>query len=76
MSGPGLLTLAGNNAYSGSTTITAGALSIGNGGTGESLASPGISDSGTLVFNHSDALDLQRRHQRQRPPDQVRARVC
>ena len=53
--GPGNLTLAGNNTYSGSTTITAGTLSIGNGGAGASIGSTSaIVDNGTLVFNHSD----------------------
>ena len=54
--GAGLLTLTGSNAYSGNTTISGGTLSIGNGGSGENLASTSISDSGALVFNHSDAL--------------------
>ena len=31
-------------------------LSIGNGGTGEYLASPSVADNGAIVFNHSDAL--------------------
>ena len=54
--GTGALVLAGSNAYTGNTTISAGTLQIGNGGSGESLASPTISDSGTLVFDHADAL--------------------
>ena len=38
--------LTGNNSYTGTTTLSAGTLSIGNGGSGEFLASPTIADSG------------------------------
>ena len=48
--------LAGSNSYSGATTISGGTLQIGNGGSGEYLASPTISNSGALVFNHADTL--------------------
>ncbi len=55
--GSGALTLAGSNTYTGATYISnVATLSIGNGGTGEFLASPSVSDSGTLAFNHTDAL--------------------
>ena len=50
------LILTGANSYSGSTTISAGTLAIGNGGSGESLASTPILDSATLIFNHNDTL--------------------
>ena len=51
--GPGGLALAGNNNYTGGTTISAGTLLIGSGGTTGSLAG-NVTDNGTLVFNRSD----------------------
>jgi autotransporter-associated beta strand protein len=54
--GGGVLALTGSNAYSGSTTVTGGTLQIGNGGSGEFLASPSVSNSGVLAFDHADAL--------------------
>ena len=56
LNGNGTQILAGSNTYSGATTISAGTLQIGNGGSGEYLASPTISNSGALVFNHADTL--------------------
>ena len=50
------MTLSGSNAYSGATTVNVGTLQIGNGTSGEGLASPTISNSGALVFNHADTL--------------------
>ena len=53
----GNVVLPGNNTYTGGTTIgPVGSLQIGNGGTGEFLASPTVADSGAIVFNHSNAL--------------------
>ena len=43
------------NSYSGGTTITAGTLQIGNGGTDGSIAGDVI-DNGTLAFNRSDDM--------------------
>ena len=55
--GAGTLVLVGNNTYTGGTTINAGTLQIGNGGSTGSLSATGtISNNGTLVFNRSDSL--------------------
>ncbi len=58
VSGAGTLILAGDNSYTGSTTVTGGTLEIGAGGAGASLASPSVSLSGstTLAFNDSDSI--------------------
>ena len=50
------LTLTASNTFQYTTTISAGTLQVGNGGSGEYLASQGVSNNGTLAFNHSDAL--------------------
>ena len=56
--GSGILTLLGDDGYSGGTTVSGGTLQVGNGGSGETLTSGTISlsNSAALVFNHSDAL--------------------
>ena len=56
--GSGILALTGNNTYTGPTTVGAGTLYVGTGGSGESLASPTITlcNNTTLVFSHADAL--------------------
>jgi autotransporter-associated beta strand protein len=59
-SGPGTLTLSGSNSYSGATTVTAGTLQIGNGGTS---GTPGsgpvtIASGATLTLNRSDDYAL------------------
>jgi fibronectin-binding autotransporter adhesin len=44
------------NTYTGPTNITAGSLQIGSGGSGETLASLSIGDSGALIFSHTDSF--------------------
>ena len=51
--GAGGLTLTGNNAYAGGTTISAGTLQLGNGGTTGSIIGD-VANSGVLSFNRSD----------------------
>lgn len=53
--GAGTLILYGNSTYTGTTTVSAGTLQIGNGGSTGSLATSGVVNNGTLVFNRSDA---------------------
>ena len=56
--GTGTQVLSGNNTYSGSTTVNGGTLQIGDGGSGEALASASITmnNGATLAFNHTDPL--------------------
>lgn len=55
--GNGTLTLTGNNTYTGLTTLSAGTLQIGEGGTSGSVAGD-IANAGSLVFNRADTLTL------------------
>ncbi|WNJ88945.1 autotransporter-associated beta strand repeat-containing protein [Bosea sp. 685] len=55
--GTGTLILTGTNSYTGSTTISAGTLQIGNGGTTGSIAGDITNDS-VLAINRTDALTL------------------
>ena len=56
-SGSGALILTGANAYTGTTTITAGTLQIGEGSTTGALSSSSaISNNATLAFNRSNTL--------------------
>jgi autotransporter-associated beta strand protein len=54
-SGAGTLTLTGANTFSGATTVSAGTLQIGSGGTSGSLAG-NITNNAAVAFNRSDAL--------------------
>ncbi len=60
--GAGTTVLAANNTYAGTTTISAGTLQIGNGGTAGNLVAGGatnnVVDNGTLDFNRSDFLTV------------------
>ncbi|MDQ8728877.1 autotransporter-associated beta strand repeat-containing protein [Bradyrhizobium sp. LHD-71] len=53
--GSGTLTLTGNNTYTSGTTISAGTLQIGNGGTSGSIVGD-VVNNGVLTFNRSDDL--------------------
>ena len=53
--GTGTTILIGNNTYTGVTTISAGTLQVGNGGTTGSI-SESVVDNGTLVFDRSDSF--------------------
>ncbi len=44
------------NTYTGPTNITAGSLQIGSGGSGQTMPSLSIGDSGALIFNHTDSF--------------------
>ncbi len=54
-SGAGTLTLTGTNTHTGGTTVSAGTLQIGNGGTSGSLTGD-VTNNAALIFNRSDAL--------------------
>jgi len=66
-SGEGTLTLTGNNKYNGVTTVNAGTLQIGDGGTTGSVSGYGLSvtphivNNGNVTFNRSDAYSYNGR---------------
>ena len=58
MAGSGTTTVTSNNSYSGPTTINAGTLQVGNGGTTGTLGSGNVANNSSLTFNRSDAVTL------------------
>ncbi len=57
-SGAGTLVLSANNTYTGTTTISAGVLQVGTGGTTGTLGTGNVTDSGQLIINRSDAYTI------------------
>jgi fibronectin-binding autotransporter adhesin len=57
-SGAGTTVLTGTNSYSGQTTISAGNLQIGDGGTSGTLGTGDVVNDGTLTFDRSDDVTI------------------
>lgn len=51
-----VLTLTGDNNYSGGTLIDAGTIQVGNGGTTGAIGTGAVTDNGVLLWNRSDAV--------------------
>ncbi len=56
--GTGTTVLTANNTYAGTTSINAGTLQVGDGGTTGTLGGGGVGNNGTLVFNRSDDVTV------------------
>ncbi len=56
--GSGTLTLTGTNTYGSGTTITAGTVQVGNGGTRGTIGTGPVTDNGNLIWNRSDAVSF------------------
>ncbi len=54
-SGTGNLALAGNNTFSGATTVNSGTLQLGNGGAAAALGTGSITNNSVLAFNRNDS---------------------
>jgi autotransporter-associated beta strand protein len=54
--GSSVLTLTGPNTYIGVTTVSAGSLQVGNGGTTGQLGTGSVANNATLIFNRSDNI--------------------
>ncbi|HLX63441.1 MAG TPA: autotransporter-associated beta strand repeat-containing protein [Planctomycetota bacterium] len=54
----GTLLVSGLNNYNGTTTVSAGFLQIGSGGTSGTLGAGNVTNNGILIFNRTDALSV------------------